>query len=93
MLRKNPNVYADLSGLLAGNPDLDELFLTHGGFFEQVRTWLAYAGSYDRLLYGSDWPLVHLERYMEFIQWLLPERYHEAVFYQNAKRLFPRITE
>lgn len=56
LVRKNPNVYADMSGLLAPGPG--------PGFSrarlraaERVRHAVDSIGSVQRLLFGSDWPV------------------------------------
>lgn len=88
MLEKNANVFADLSGLLEGLFDLDELFEENSGYFSLLRTWLGYAGGYEKVMYGTDWPLVNMEQYIHFMQRLIPEKHHEKVFYQTAKHVY-----
>jgi len=88
LVYKNPNVYADTSGLLA-----------HPSFplFEQMvelcRRRLMEAilmvGSVDRVLYGSDWPLLDLKVALRLVTGLpLPERDRAAILGGNARRLF-----
>lgn len=89
VLAKNENVAADLSGLLEGQPDLEEIFRDSAGYIAQLQTWLQYAGAYDRILYGTDWPIIHIKTYLAFIRRLIPEKYHEAVFFENANRILP----
>lgn len=88
---KNPNVNIDLSGLLAGKPDVEELFRVNNGYFSYITTWLNYLGDYSRFMYGSDWPLINIPTYIECIKRLIPEQYQEDVFYNNALRTFKRI--
>lgn len=88
VLEKNANVFADLSGLLEGLFDLDELFEENSGYFSLLRTWLGYAGGYEKVMYGTDWPLVNMEQYIHFMQCLIPEKHHEKVFYQTAKHVY-----
>lgn len=88
VMEKNDNVFADLSGLLEGQVQLDTLFAENSGYFSLLRTWMGYAGGYEKLMYGTDWPLVNLEQYQQFIARLVPERYHEKVFYQTAKHVY-----
>lgn len=88
VLEKNANVFADLSGLLEGLFDLDELFEENRGYFSLLRTWLGYAGGYEKVMYGTDWPLVNMEQYIHFMQCLIPEKHHEKVFYQTAKHVY-----
>jgi predicted TIM-barrel fold metal-dependent hydrolase len=88
VLAKNDNVAADLSGLLEGQPDLEEVFRDSAGYIAQLQTWLHYAGAYDRVLYGTDWPIIHIKTYLEFIRRIVPEQYHSAVFFENANRIY-----
>lgn len=84
---KNKNVFVDLSGLIIGDQtDVNrfkvEEFITH------IKRGLIYLDNYDKVLFGSDWPLVALEPYVEFIKSLIPREHHEKVFYLNAKKIF-----
>ena len=88
VMEKNENVFADLSGLLEGRVELDALFRENEGYFSLLRTWMGYAGGYEKLMYGTDWPLVNLEQYIAFAARLVPERWHDRVFYENAKRVY-----
>lgn len=88
VIDKNDNVAADLSGLLEGRIDVPAFFRDMVGYTEYLRTWLAYLGSWDRLMYGTDWPLVNIGDYIEFISRLIPEKYHEMVFFKNAHRIY-----
>ena len=88
VLVKNPNVSADLSGLLEDPVDLDAWFREQSGYAALLRTWLAAAGCWDRLLYGSDWPIAAPEKYVSFIRRLVPPEHWDEVFYQNAVRVY-----
>ena len=88
VVEKNPNVAADLSGLLEGRVDLDRYFREQEGYVGQLRTWLTAIGQWDNLLFGTDWPIVNLGEYIAFIQRLIPEEHWEAVFFQNANRIY-----
>lgn len=88
---KNPNVCIDLSGLLEGNPSDSFLFEENQGYLMLLRTWLNYLGRYDKVMYGSDWPLINIPQYIKTIAYVVPEKYHEDVFYNNALRIFSRI--
>lgn len=87
VMSKNPNVAADLSGLLEGRVDVKRMMEEKKGYIEALRTWLGYL-DYQRLMFGTDWPLVNLEEYIEFIARLLPSRCHEAVFHGNAEGIY-----
>lgn len=88
VLGKNPNVAADLSGLLEGRVDLDRYLHEQAGYVFLLRTWLAAADRWDSLLFGTDWPIVNLGEYVAFIRELVPERHWERVFFENANRVY-----
>lgn len=90
ILYKNRNVYADLSGLVVGaRKELEQA--QEGILLQHLRHALVYSNSYDKLLFGTDWPLAPFGPYIEFIQNLIPESYHEDVFYNTALKVFPKI--
>ena len=88
---KNANVAIDVSGLLEGKPKPLVLFEHQAGFWRQLHTWLSYMGDFSRVMYGSDWPLVNIPLYIRMISYIIPEQHYEAVFYENALRIFPKI--
>jgi predicted TIM-barrel fold metal-dependent hydrolase len=87
---KNVNVWADVSGLVVGDAGsfADEerqemLQDTAAG----LRRAFRYAERPNRFLYGSDWPLVPMAAYRDFIRSAIPEMYHSLVFAENARTL------
>ena len=90
IIYKNPNVFADLSGLIVGTKK-DLAAKSEGRFLDHLRHALVFSDSYDKLLFGTDWPLVPITPYIEFIKNLIPEEYHSQVFYETALKVFPRI--
>ncbi|MCI8871070.1 MAG: amidohydrolase [Lawsonibacter sp.] len=88
VIEKNPNVCADLSGLLEGRVDLDAYFREQAGYAGLLRTWMTALCAWDRFLYGTDWPIVNLGEYADFIARLIPEARREAVFFGNANRVY-----
>jgi predicted TIM-barrel fold metal-dependent hydrolase len=91
VVAKNPNVYADLSGLVVGNRQKFDRFMNEPLFMDHFRRALVYADRYDKMLFGTDWPLAPIDVYIDFVRRLIPERFHEEVFYRNAFQVFPRI--
>lgn len=89
--KKNPNVYIDLSGLAEGIFSVEPFMQDNSGYFAFLQMWMKYLARYDKLMYGSDWPLVNVPAYLALIRRLLPRHYHAAVFYENALRVFPKI--
>ena len=88
VVEKNENVVADLSGLLEGKFDIPEFLEEQSGYISTLKTWLAYIRDYDKLMFGTDWPLANYEDYIEITKQLIPEKYWETVFYQAAERIY-----
>jgi len=85
---KNPNVYADTSGLLAhpSHPLFDRMVELCR---RRVLEGILMVGSTDRILYGSDWPLIDLRVATSLVSGLdLSERDKTAILGGNARRLF-----
>jgi hypothetical protein len=85
LVYKNENVHADISGLvLEGFEAALERWLA-----EEVREIIRYAGDPESLIYGTDWPLVRMGPYLNFVRGLgLPERELERLLWRNADSLF-----
>ena len=85
---KNRNVYLDISGLQAGDDahlaavEARQLVMNH------YTQGLTYLNAYEKVLFGTDWPLVPLGAYIEFCKKLVPVAVYEDVFYHNAVKLF-----
>lgn len=90
IIYKNPNVYADLSGLIVGT-EKDLIKRSEGRFLDHLRHALVFADSYDKLIFGTDWPLIPIGPYIQFIKNLIPEEFHQQVFYDTALKVFPKI--
>ncbi len=91
VIYKNVNVWADLSGIVIGDTnDLtgesaeDDL----GDAIDRIQQALRYCGRPNRFLYGTDWPLVPMGAYREFIASIVPLEHHDLFFRENAERLF-----
>ena len=53
-----------------------------------VKAWLGYINAWDRVMFGTDWPLVNLEEYVEFIKRLVPKKHWDNVFWKNAENIY-----
>ncbi|GAB6181302.1 hypothetical protein JCM14036_26210 [Desulfotomaculum defluvii] len=91
LIAKNPNVYADLSGLIAGNKEQVEKVKDTKLYVEHIQRGLVFANRYDKVIFGSDWPLVPIGPYVDFIKHIIPQEYHDAVFYKNALAVYPKL--
>ena len=88
VLEKNPNVSTDLSGLLEGAVDLPTFYQERAGYLSLLQSWLCYVGCWDKIMYGSDWPIINLGDYISFIQHIVPEQHWEKVFFSNANQIY-----
>lgn len=85
---KNDNVYADTSGLL-GHPKLPYFDRMVRQSREVLQQAIITVGQPDRILYGSDWPLLELREAIDLVDQLdLPARDRVAILGGNARRLF-----
>lgn len=86
VLYKNANVYADLSGLTLGQ--MNNRFRRF--ILNRVREMVLYmGGARGALVYGSDWPLVDMESYVDFFDGLdIPEEHRPYAAWRTAARLF-----
>lgn len=91
LVAKNPNVYADLSGLAVGRPAVTDFRSRYAHYVSALSGWMSYADRWDRLLYGSDWPLVSLEHYVALMGSCVPPSHWEAFFFENALHAYPRL--
>jgi len=85
---KNLNVYLDISGILVGNAAFIRLQTANSLVTDRYRQALEFMQRYDKVLYGTDWPLVPMRAYIDFCKKLIPDEFHERVFYQNAIRVY-----
>ncbi len=87
VMGKNPNVWADISGWFVGRRDLPP----HVDFLKHQFQELIYWGvGCDKLMYGSDWPLMAIAPYIEFVNrcdFLTPAE-RQGILYDNAQRLY-----
>jgi len=86
VLYKNDNVYADISGLTLGEFTYDfEKYVAM-----RLKDMITYMGDPGRqIMYGSDWPLVHMKPYVKLLGELdFTEEQLENVAWKTAVRLF-----
>ena len=82
LLYKNPNVYADLSGIVLAGAKSSKIL-------KNELAWaFDYVDDFRKFLYGSDWPLNRMKDYIKFIKSVVPRKHWREIFCENAKRLF-----
>ena len=85
---KNENVYIDVSGLLVGGVEYIERMSSQKLLLDRYRTPLILMDNYEKVVYGSDWPLAPMADYVGFVKKLIPPEFHEDVFYNNAAKIY-----
>lgn len=93
VVAKNKNVYMDLSGLMEGKFKAKKQIKEFKPYLNIFRTWFNYLHDYQKLMYGSDWPLVDMKDYIKVIQSIIPKKAYDDVFYHNALKVFDRLPE
>lgn len=91
IVRKNPNVYTDISGLLVGGKPYFEEMGREPLILDEFRHALVYAARWDKIVFGTDWPLAPMDAYLEFVKRIIPEKHLENVLGKNALCIFTRI--
>ncbi|HEV7764460.1 MAG TPA: amidohydrolase family protein [Thermoanaerobaculia bacterium] len=85
---KNPNVYLDGSAFLVGDvsklpPDQVEDYMV-----EPLKWIFGYVENPEKLMFGSDWPLVDIPAYVEAFKRAIPREHWQKVFHDNAVKVF-----
>lgn len=83
VLNKNANVYADLSGFFVEDVPKRCKFTE-----SDIQFALEYVDDAEKFLYGTDWPLVNMRDYADFMKRVIPSGMQKKIFYDNAKKLF-----
>ncbi|MES2962960.1 MAG: amidohydrolase family protein, partial [Bdellovibrionota bacterium] len=88
---KNPNVSLECSALLIGDlsesgPEAVEKLLV-----EPIRYVFTYVEDPSKLMFGTDWPLIHIKDYLEAYKRAIPKQHWKAVFNDNARRIFKKL--
>jgi predicted TIM-barrel fold metal-dependent hydrolase len=87
VMAKNEHVYADVSAFFDEfrpiTPAETDIFVKR---LSDVRLFL---GSYEKFLFGTDWPLYEQDQYLKAMEALgMTERERDLVLGENARRLF-----
>ena len=90
---KNPNVFIEGSALVIGNlSQYGEEWLDDLAVSPLKWTW-RYLENPEKLMFGSDWPLVDIATYARLYQKAIPQEYWQDVFHDNALKVFPKLAE
>ncbi len=85
---KNANVYLDTSGLVVGEEKEISRVRDEPLLRDRFRQGILFLNDYDKVLFGTDWPLAAIRPYIEFCRTLVPERFYEKYFYGNAVKIY-----
>jgi predicted TIM-barrel fold metal-dependent hydrolase len=92
VVRKNPNVWTDVAGLIVGSRNHFQEVINEPLMMNEFRLALMYTASGDRIIFGSDWPLAPMDEYINFVTRIVPEKYLEGVLGKNALKLFEKMS-
>lgn len=93
VMLKNSNVFSDLSGLIVGDFCTDKTLCLQSGYFSYLKSALDYLFSYNKLMFATDWPFASVQTYSELVKAIIPEEYHNLIFYENALSVYRRIKQ
>lgn len=82
---KNPNVFVDISGWFVGKTEKRDMKV----FTHNLNFLLSYVSA-DKIIYGSDWPLVRLRDYLSFAKSTIKAKRAELekIMYKNALKVY-----
>ncbi len=87
---KNENVFIDFSGLWEHRLTLKRE-KEISGFQQYVRMWLEYHELWDKIMYGSDWPLINIPDNIRNLGKIVPEDHWNEFYFENALHVYSRI--
>jgi predicted TIM-barrel fold metal-dependent hydrolase len=85
---KNPNVVIDGSAFLIGDlkkysPEMIETYVV-----KPVHWIFGYVNDPTKLMFGTDWPETEIGPYLEVFKRAIPKQHWQAVFHDNAARVY-----
>ncbi|MDA4122282.1 MAG: amidohydrolase family protein [Thaumarchaeota archaeon] len=87
LVYKHANVYADLSGLVAGDSRYVKEYIDY--LAAKISDAVYFAGGAEKLLFGTDYPVQTHENSLELVRRIKVERADaDRILGSNAKRLF-----
>ncbi|WP_096188951.1 amidohydrolase family protein [Evansella halocellulosilytica] len=88
---KNSNMFADMSGLIVGDRTEVSRIVNTPHFFDHLKHAVAFCDHYEKFMFGTDWPLVQIEPYIEFMKGYFPSSAWDDLFYHTATNVFKKI--
>jgi uncharacterized protein len=85
---KNPNVYLDVSAFLIGDLTKSRKETVEDYVIKPV-TWIfGFVEDPSKFMFGTDWPLTDMKSYIAAIKRAVPKEHWQAVFHDNAAKVF-----
>lgn len=85
---KNPNVYLEGSAMVVGDLDRFTAAQLDEQVVKQLRWVFNYIENPKKLMFGTDWPLVPIDQYLDVFLRAIPVEHWEKVFHDNAVRVY-----
>ncbi len=85
---KNNNVYLDGSAFLIGDVNRYSKEAQDQAVVKPLTWMMGYLDNPKKLMFGTDWPLVHIKDYLRIFKRAIPKEHWRDVFYENAIRVF-----
>lgn len=85
---KNSNVYLDGSAFMIDDINNKPKESVEKLVVEPLSWIFMYVEDPTKLMYGTDWPLVHMKDYLNAFKRAIPKQYWKDVFHDNAIRVF-----
>jgi len=85
---KNPNVAVEVSALLIGNLDQQDPAKVEELVVKPIAWAFTYIEDPSKMMFGTDWPLTDVGSYVRAVKKAIPREHWQAVFHDNAARIF-----
>jgi uncharacterized protein len=88
---KNSNVALECSAILIGDLDKYSPEALNRLMIEPMKFIFDYVEDPSRIMFGTDWPLIHVKDYLAAYKQAIPKEHWKAVFHDNARRIFKKM--
>ena len=85
---KNENVFIECSAMLTGDLSKAPAEKVEAYVVRPIAWIFGYLENPQKMMFGSDWPLVSIKPYVEAYKRAIPKEHWQAVFHDNAARVF-----
>lgn len=85
---KNPNVYLEGSAILIGDLGRFSRREIEEQLVKSLRWVFSYVENPKKLMFGTDWPLVPMDQYLNAFMEAIPPQHWNDVFHDNAVRVY-----